>query len=178
MQAMARRITKCRKAALSGGLHPHYADAVCTYSAMSGDAVAVLPPDVFAAGVLGGVVDDKPPASWCRAPIRRDLPCEGRALIAVFSEVVSLGPVKPPGAMGADIVAGEGQSIGNRLNFGGPHVGLFAAMRQMPGRLCGETADALGRRGFVLTLSTREQHIGRDKATSRSAPTRTSPALP
>jgi glycine dehydrogenase subunit 1 len=83
---------------------------------------------------------------------------------------VSLGLVQPPGAMGADIAVGEGQSIGNALNFGGPYVGLFAArekhVRQMPGRLCGETVDAAGRRGFVLTLSTREQHIRREKATS------------
>jgi glycine dehydrogenase subunit 1 len=94
----------------------------------------------------------------------------GALLIAVFTEVVSLGALKSPGAMGADIVVGEGQSIGNALNFGGPYVGLFATrskyVRQMPGRLCGETLDAEGRRGFVLTLSTREQHIRRDKATS------------
>jgi len=91
-------------------------------------------------------------------------------LIAVFTEVMSLGLITPPGEMGADIVVGEGQSIGNALNFGGPYVGLFATksqyVRQMPGRLCGETVDADGTRGFVLTLSTREQHIRRDKATS------------
>ena len=83
---------------------------------------------------------------------------------------MALGAIEPPGAQGADIVVGEGQSIGNPLTFGGPYVGLFATrqkfVRQMPGRLCGETVDAEGRRGFVLTLSTREQHIRRDKATS------------
>jgi glycine dehydrogenase subunit 1 len=94
----------------------------------------------------------------------------GALLIAVFTEVVSLGAIEPPGAMGADIVAGEGQSIGNALSFGGPYVGLLATrqkyVRQMPGRLCGETVDQNGRRGFVLTLSAREQHIRREKATS------------
>jgi glycine dehydrogenase subunit 1 len=86
------------------------------------------------------------------------------------TEVVSLGLIEAPGALGADIVVAEGQSIGNTLNFGGPYVGLMATrkafIRQMPGRLCGETVDAAGRRGFVLTLSTREQHIRREKATS------------
>ncbi|MEO8884383.1 MAG: glycine dehydrogenase, partial [Devosia sp.] len=94
----------------------------------------------------------------------------GALLIVVVTEIVALGLIEAPGALGADIVVAEGQSIGNALNFGGPYVGLMAThkefVRQMPGRLCGETVDADGNRGFVLTLSTREQHIRREKATS------------
>jgi glycine dehydrogenase subunit 1 len=94
----------------------------------------------------------------------------GALLIAVVTEPVALGAIRSPGEMGADIVVGEGQSIGVGLNFGGPYVGLFATrekyVRQMPGRLAGETVDSEGKRGFVLTLSTREQHIRREKATS------------
>ena len=179
--AMAQRITKRRKAIVSGGLHPHYAETVRTYAGMAGDEALVLTPDVFATEDLGALVDDETSCVVVQNPDffgnLRDLSelaahckAKGALLVAVFTEAVSLGLVQPPGAMGADIVAGEGQSIGNRLNFGGPYVGLFAAkakyLRQMPGRLCGETVDALGRRGFVLTLSTREQHIRRDKATS------------
>ena len=119
--------------------------------------VVVQSPDVF--GLIRNL-----------RPIADAAHAKGALLIAVVTEVVSLGLLEPPGAQGADIVAGEGQSIGNGLNFGGPYVGLFATrekfLRQMPGRLCGETVDAEGRRGYVLTLSTREQHIRREKATS------------
>ena len=119
--------------------------------------VVVQNPDVF------GQVRDL-------TPIAKAAQAAGALLVVVVTEVVSLGLVEPPGAMGADIVVGEGQGIGNALSFGGPYVGLFATrqkyLRQMPGRLCGETVDKEGRRGFVLTLSTREQHIRREKATS------------
>ena len=178
---MAHRITRRRKSVLSGGLHPHYADVVRSLSEMTGDSVVSMPSDARASedllaqiddsvscvivqspDVFGNLRDLKPIAEACHA--------KGALLIAVFTEVVSLGLVEPPGAMGADIVVGEGQSIGNGLIFGGPYVGLFATkqkyLRQMPGRIAGETVDAEGKRGWVLTLSTREQHIRREKATS------------
>jgi glycine dehydrogenase subunit 1 len=178
---MAHRITKRRKAVLSGGLHPHYADVVRTLSAMAEDTVISLPPDIDNGENLLASIDDSVSCIVVQTPdvfgnlrdlraVAEKAHAHGALLIAVVTEVVSLGLVTPPGAMGADIVVGEGQSIGNGLNFGGPYVGLFAAkqtyVRQMPGRLCGETSDAQGKRGYVLTLSTREQHIRRDKATS------------
>jgi glycine dehydrogenase subunit 1 len=179
--AMAGRVTQRNKAVLSGGLHPHYR-AVCeTYAKFSGveltieDAapgggedlarlvdgdtacVVVQNPDFY-----GEIRDYSELAQICHAA--------GALLVVVVTEILSLGAIRPPGEMGADIVAAEGQSFGNALNFGGPHVGLFASrekfVRQMPGRLVGETVDAEGRRGWVLTLSTREQHIRREKATS------------
>ena len=112
--------------------------------------------------VFGHLRDYTALAEACRA--------KSALLIVAVTEIVSLGAVMPPGAMDADIVVAEGQSIGNALSFGGPYVGLFAVRekytRQMPGRLCGQTVDEDGRRGWVLTLSTREQHIRREKATS------------
>ncbi len=178
---MAHRVTKRNKAVLSGGLHPHYADVVRTLSEMANDEVVTLAPDVAATEDILAQIDDQTSCVVVQSPDffgnLRDLKpiaakahAHGALLIAVFTEVVALGAVTPPGEQDADIVVGEGQSIGNALNFGGPYVGLFAAkskyIRQMPGRLCGETVDASGQRGFVLTLSTREQHIRRDKATS------------
>src|SRR3954469_1093303 len=178
---MAHRVTKRRKAVLSGGLHPHYAGVVETLSHMANDTVVALPPDVRGTEDLLAAIDDSVSCVVVQTPDvfgnLRDLRAiadkahqHGALLVAVFTETVSLGLLTPPGQMGADIVVGEGQSIGNALSFGGPYVGLFATrskfVRQMPGRLCGETVDANGRRGFVLTLSTREQHIRRDKATS------------
>jgi glycine dehydrogenase subunit 1 len=178
---MAHRVTRRSKAILSGGLHPHYAAVVHTLSKMAGHEVMTLPPDVLASEEMIARIDDTVSCVVVQTPDffgnLRDLTAiaeachqRGALLVAVFNEVISLGAIQPPGAMGADIVVGEGQSIGNPLSFGGPYVGLFACqakyLRQMPGRLCGETVDAAGRRGFVLTLSTREQHIRRDKATS------------
>ncbi len=178
---MAHRVTKRRKAVLSGGLHPHYAEVVRTLSDMASDSVVTLQPDVSGTEDILSQIDDTTSCVVVQSPDVfgnvRDLKAiaekahkHGALLIAVFTEAVSLGLVASPGSQGADIVVGEGQSIGNALNFGGPYVGLFATqskfIRQMPGRLCGETVDADGHRGFVLTLSTREQHIRRDKATS------------
>ncbi|MFN7030349.1 MAG: aminomethyl-transferring glycine dehydrogenase subunit GcvPA [Sphingopyxis sp.] len=181
---MARRITKRGKALLSTGLHPHYRSVARTMAKYTGDVLVDGDPSLDAGtdwaalaaaidketscvvvqypDILGRIDDMTAIAAACQAA--------GALLIAVVTEPVALGLIKAPGEMGADIVVGEGQSIGVGLQFGGPYVGLFACktkyVRQMPGRLCGETVDANGKRGFVLTLSTREQHIRREKATS------------
>jgi glycine dehydrogenase subunit 1 len=177
---MAQRITRRPKAILSGGLHPHYCETVETMASLSGEVVRVAatpgkPDDVIA------LIDDETACVVVQSPdvfgLIRDLKpiaaaahAKGALLIAVVTEVVSLGLLEAPGFQDADIVAAEGQSIGNGLNFGGPYVGLFATrekfLRQVPGRLTGETVDVEGKRGYVLTLSTREQHIRREKATS------------
>lgn len=177
---MAQRVTKRRQAILSGNIHPHYADVIKTYGhhcefevqhnsptpdgttesyGITSDTACVVVqyPDFF-----GHINDFSELADTCHKA--------GALLIVCFNEVVALGLLKAPGDMGADIVCGEGQALGVGLNFGGPTVGLFATrqtyLRQMPGRLCGETVDADGKRGYALTLSTREQHIRREKATS------------
>ncbi|MGE3915978.1 MAG: aminomethyl-transferring glycine dehydrogenase subunit GcvPA [Hyphomicrobiaceae bacterium] len=178
---MAHRITRRRKAVLSGGLHPQYADVIRTLAHHGGSAIVALPADPRGVEDIVAAIDGETSCVVVQypsffgsvrdlAPIAEAAHAKGALLVVAVTEIVALGLLKSPGEMGADIVAAEGQSIGNGLNFGGPYVGLFATrdkyVRQMPGRLAGETVDAAGRRGFVLTLSTREQHIRREKATS------------
>jgi len=184
---MARRITRRSKAILSAGIHPHYVAVCQTMARFTKDALDVALPELTdgapgddMARLLAGI-DDETSAVVVQYPnvlghiddlseLAERCHEKKALLIAVVTEPVALGAIRSPGEMGADIVVGEGQSLGVGLNFGGPYVGLFACrdkhVRQMPGRLAGETVDAAGQRGFVLTLSTREQHIRREKATS------------
>ncbi|MCH9052575.1 MAG: aminomethyl-transferring glycine dehydrogenase subunit GcvPA [Proteobacteria bacterium] len=178
---MARRITGRNKVVLSGGLHPHYRETAATFARYSNAEFAAAPPDVDGVEDLGAMIDGETACVVVQnptffghlgdlAPLGAVCAEAGAVMIVAVTEVVSLGAVRPPGEMGADIVVAEGQSLGNPLSFGGPYVGLLATrdkhVRQMPGRIVGETTDADGRRGWVLTLATREQHIRRDKATS------------
>jgi len=180
---MAARVTRRMKAVMAGNVHPHYVEASKTLAKYSDVEIEVTEPGLGGLDALINAIDDQTACVVVQTPdvfgqlhdlraISEAAHAKGALVIAAFTEVVSLGLIEAPGAMGADIAVGEGQSIGVGLNFGGPYVGLFACkddrrfIRQMPGRLAGETVDADGRRGFVLTLSTREQHIRRDKATS------------
>ena len=184
---MAHRINKRRKVILSKSLHPHYYQVIESLGALANielhgaesledmltalneneshadgahegiSSVVVQNPDFF-----GNICDFTALAQACHR--------QGALLIVIVNEVVSLGLLKPPGAFGADIVACEGQSLGNPLSFGGPYIGLLATrrefLRQMPGRICGRGVDSAGRDGYLLTLAAREQHIRREKATS------------
>ncbi|MEM1139870.1 MAG: aminomethyl-transferring glycine dehydrogenase subunit GcvPA [Pseudomonadota bacterium] len=180
---MALRITKRSGIVLAGNLHPHYAAVIKTGLSIVDHSLSETGPDPRESGLqdLSDLITDETACVVVQTPdffgrltdwrsLAETAHAKGALLIVVVTEVVSLGAVMSPGAMGADIVVCEGQSIGNGLNFGGPYLGLFATrkkfLRQIPGRLCGRTVDADGREGFVLTLSTREQHIRRDKATS------------
>ena len=181
---MAGRITRRDRVVLSGGLHPHYVQTVKTMAKFTRDVIDARLPELESesddAAISASINDETAcvvvqyPDILGRIP---DLPAIGEAahakgalLIVVVTEPVALGMIEAPGHLGADIVVGEGQSLGVGLQFGGPYLGLFGCrekfVRQMPGRVCGQTVDADGKRGFVLTLSTREQHIRREKATS------------
>jgi glycine dehydrogenase subunit 1 len=181
---MGHRITRRNKTIISSGVHPHYVSVARTMAKFTEDELQTSLPDLTAetdAEQLIGAIDAETSAVVVQypdilgritdlTPIAEAAHAAGALLIAVVTEPVALGLIRSPGEMGADIVVGEGQSLGVGLQFGGPYVGLFACrekhVRQMPGRLAGETVDAEGKRGFVLTLSTREQHIRREKATS------------
>jgi len=181
---MSMRLTRRKKVLLSRALNPRYRETAATYSryldlqlvevAIAADGrtdmadLAAKLDDETAAVVIGypnyfGSVEDL-------AGVAEATHAVGANLVAAVAEPVALGLLKSPGELGADIVVGDGQSFGLPLSFGGPYVGFFAArqkgLRAMPGRLVGETTDLDGKRGFVLTLATREQHIRREKATS------------
>ena len=181
---MAARATGRRKIVVSAAVHPEYRKVLATYLRSTHGEIATVPfgadgrTDLAAlekavngdtaAVIIGypsflGVVDALPEA----AAIAKKA---GALTVAVTAEAVALGLLQAPGALGADVAVGTLQSFGNPMSFGGPAPGFFAIreqyLRQMPGRVCGATVDKHGRRGFVLTLSTREQHIRREKATS------------
>jgi glycine dehydrogenase subunit 1 len=181
---MATRITGRKKLVVSAAVHPEYRKVLRSYLRSTHDEIVTVPfgddgrtdlvalaaavDGATAAVVIGypnflGVVDALPEAA---AIAKR----AGALTVATTTEGVAFGLLQPPGALGADVATGSFQSFGNPMTFGGPAPGFFvtrdAHVRAMPGRLCGATLDKHGRRGFVLTLSTREQHIRREKATS------------
>lgn len=169
---MAIRLTGRKKIILGTKLNPQYHDVLQSYMWNYGDAVLV---DDYSAAAIDEetacIIVQSPDflgTPHAYAAFRAQCDKVGAKLVVVITEIFSLGMVPPP--VEADIVCGEAQSVGLPMSFGGPHLGFFACrqeyVRQMPGRLCGETVDADGKRSFVLTLSTREQHIRREKATS------------
>jgi glycine dehydrogenase subunit 1 len=165
-------------------VHPEYLEVVKTYVQHAGIDLELVEFDNKtgqAGAALAAAIDDETAAVVVQSPnffgciedlaaLSNAAHARGALLVVTITEAISLGLLKPPGACGADIVVAEGQSFGVPLSFGGPYVGLFATRekyaRQIPGRLVGEAYDKQGRRGFVLTLATREQHIRREKATS------------
>jgi glycine dehydrogenase subunit 1 len=179
---LAKLETKRSKLVASRGVHPHSRGALRTHAAGYGMEVVEVPltPDgATDAGALAAAVDDDTAAIFVQQPNflgtveeLGELTEAGKSSGAVAvcaADPLPLGILKPPGELGVDICVGEGQTLGNRLDFGGPSFGFFAAgerfLRKLPGRIAGETRDADGKRGFVLTLQTREQHIRRERAT-------------
>jgi len=179
---MAMRATRRSRVVLASGLHPHYADVLRSYlRALEVEIAAVARAPDGRSEPLAPAVDGRTACVVVQQPsflgALEDLRAaadaahaHGALLVSVTSEALSLAILRAPGELGADIACGEAQSFGVPMSLGGPALGFLAArerlLRQMPGRLCGLTEDAQGRRGFVLTLSTREQHIRREKATS------------
>ena len=179
---LAKLETRRTKLVTSRGLHPHSRAALRTHAAGYGMTVEEVPLTSEGAtdpGALAEGVDDDTAAVFLQQPnflgtveeLGELAEPAGRtgAVVVCAADPLPLGVLKPPGGQGVDICVGEGQTLGNRLDFGGPSFGFFAAserfLRKMPGRIAGETVDVDGRRGFVLTLQTREQHIRREKAT-------------
>jgi glycine dehydrogenase subunit 1 len=179
---LAKLETKRTKLVVSRGLHPHSRETLATHAKGFGMTVAEAGLDsegVTDRDALAALVDDDTAAVFVQQPnflgTVEELGTLGEAakrtgaLFVVSADPLPLGILEPPGALGADICVGEGQTLGNRLDFGGPSFGFFAAaqrfIRKLPGRIAGETRDVDGKRGFVLTLQTREQHIRREKAT-------------
>jgi len=182
---MAQRITRRKKILLSQAVHPEYRRVLQTYIDPDQQEILLIPykkdegrtdekilfdllkEDVSAVVIQSpnffGVIEDLP-------PIGKKVHGLGGLMIVGFTEAIAYGILETPGALGADIVAGEGQSLGIPVSYGGPYLGILATqerfVRNMPGRLVGETIDLEGKRGFVLTLATREQHIRRERATS------------
>jgi glycine dehydrogenase subunit 1 len=170
-----------RKLVASRGVHPHSRESLVTYGAGYGSELVEAPLDggVTDAAALSEAIDDETAAVFLQQPnflgAVEDVEALGAkakevgALVVVACDPIALSVLKPPGECGADLAVGEGQPLGNRLDYGGPSFGFFCAseehLRRMPGRIAGETTDVDGRRGFVLTLQTREQHIRREKAT-------------
>jgi len=179
---MAMRITRRSRVVVTTGLHPHARQVLDTYLRALGAEIVSVPRGADGrSAALAEWVDDTTACVIVQQPsflgVVEDLAAAGDAahahgalLIASISEALCLGLLRPPGELGADIVCGEAQSFGVAMSFGGPHLGFLATrqkhVRQMPGRLVGQTVDSAGKRGFVLTLATREQHIRRARATS------------
>jgi glycine dehydrogenase subunit 1 len=179
---MAIRITRKNAVALSSLVHPHYRRVVQTYFEPTGYQVVELPrlengktdfSPIPGIDNLAAVAVQSPNFLGCIEDLQvigEGAHDRGALFVTCFTEPLAYGLIKNPGSQGADIACGEGQSLGIPQSFGGPGLGMFASMmeyvRSMPGRLVGQTRDLEGRRGFVLTLATREQHIRRERATS------------
>jgi glycine dehydrogenase subunit 1 len=181
---MAQRITRRTRVVLGSGVHPEYRAVTATYLGDEAAELVVTPLEERAGALREGdpvpLVDERTACVVVQQPsffgaladwtaLRQACDRAGALLVMVVNPL-SLGLLKPPGAWGADIAVGEGQSLGVPMSFGGPYVGLMATrqqyVRQLPGRLAGIARDSEGRRGFVLTLRPREQDIRREKATS------------